>query len=274
MLDCTIAYGLTFLFPTEDKAVGASLKLHGEFARVELDLLVELASTGGGAMIDVGANIGSIALPFASRRPDWRVVAIEAHRGLSGLLHANSLNNRLLNVDVVHAAAGDERSIVDFPAVPFSDKRNFGALGFTTETDAKEPILMLPLDQIAPPNTRLVKVDVEGFEPEVLKGASALIRSHAAVWLVEATIQHPQAAATSIRTFMEAGYSVHWLYAPFATPKSEKGSPTEPGVGDSNIVALPPGVPNHWNLTSVVSPDDKRPGATSAYPYLKRYGYE
>lgn len=272
MLDCTVAYGLTFLFPAADKIVGASLREHGEFARVELDLLVELAD-GAGTMIDVGANIGSIALPFASKRPNWRVIAIEAHRGLSGVLHANALNNRLFNVDVIHAAAGSERGQADFPALSLSEKANFGELGFKTVTDNKETILMLPLDQIAPANTSLVKVDVEGFEPEVLKGAEALIRRRSAIWLVEATIQHPQAAAASIRTFQEAGYGVHWLYAPFVTPKSEKANPAEPGKGDANIVALPPGISNHWELPLVGSPDEVRPGTFGAYPYLARYGY-
>jgi FkbM family methyltransferase len=272
MLDSTIAYGLTFLFPAGDNAVGASLRMNGEFARVELDLFVELAQ-GSGTMIDVGANIGSIALPFASLQPSWRVIAIEAHRGLSGVLHANTLNNRLYNVEVMHAAAGGHRALVDFPATSLLEKANFGELGFSTDTEAKETTLMLPLDDVAPADTRLVKIDVEGFEPEVLKGAEAMIRSQAAVWLVEATIQHPQAAAQTIRTFQEAGYGVHWLYAPFATPNSPKGPPAEPGRGDANIVALPPGFPNPWNLAVVGAADEKRPSAISAYPYLAQYGY-
>jgi FkbM family methyltransferase len=272
MLDSTVAYGLTFLFPTADSAVGASLRNHGEFARTELDFLAE-AAQGSGTLIDVGANIGAIGLPFARLKPDWKVMAVEAHRGLSGVLAANVLNNRLYNVEVIHAAAGAERGLADFPATPLTATTNFGAIGFNTSGAPMETVRMLTLDDLAPADTRLVKIDVEGFEPEVMKGASELLRRRTAVWLVEATIQNPASAASVIRTFQEAGYSTHWFFAPFATPASPKGAPREASVGDANVVALPPGVANSWRLPPVGAPDERRPGSASAYPYLSRYGY-
>lgn len=272
MLDRTIAYDLDFLFPRADSAVGASLRDHGEFARVELDFFVEMAREPG-TFIDVGANIGAIALPFARQRPDWTVIAIEAHRGLSGVLAANSLANRLYNTEVIHAAVGANRGLVEFPARPLSDIANFGALGFKSDTGATETVRMLTLDEIAPENTRLIKIDVEGYEPEVLKGAAKLLQSHKAIWLAEATIQNPEASRDVIRTFLAAGYAVHWFYAPFATRRSEKALPKTLGVGDSNVVALPPGVANVWDLPSVGDPSDRRPGAAADYPYLARYGY-
>jgi len=272
MLDSTVAYGLTFLFPAADSAVGASLRNHGEFARTELDFLVEMA-TGKGALIDVGANIGAIGLPFASRRPDWKVLAIEAHRGLAGVLAANTLNNRLYNVDLVNAAAGAERGLADFPATPLSATTNFGSIGFKMRGGPTEAIRMLTLDEAAPPDTRLVKIDVEGFEPQVLKGAADLLARREAIWLVEATVQNPEASTEVVRVFQEAGYAVHWFYAPFATPHSPKGPPQEAARGDANVVALPPGVANLWNLPLVGAPGEMRPGSAAAYPYLARYGY-
>lgn len=272
MLDSTVAYDLTFLFPAADSAVGASLRNHGEFARAELDFLVEMA-TGDGAMIDVGANIGAIALPFAQRRPSWRVIAIEAHRALSTVLAANVLNNRLFNVDLFHAAAGAERGIVDFPATPLSEAANFGSIGFKMRGGPTEGVRMLTLDEIAPADTRVIKIDVEGFEPQVLSGAKSLIARRQAVWLAEATIQNPQATAEIIGVFQAAGYTVHWFYAPFATPGSSKGRPADAMRGDANVVALPPGVENTWNLTPVKGPGEQRPGDIAAYPYLRRYGY-
>ncbi|WP_372786469.1 FkbM family methyltransferase [Phenylobacterium sp.] len=272
MLDSTVAYGLTFLFPTADSAVGASLRNFGEFARTELDFLLEMA-TGEGALIDVGANIGAIGLPFARRRPGWKVLAIEAHRGLSAVLAANVLNNRLYNVELFHAAAGAERGLVEFPATPLSEATNFGTIGFNTQDGPMESIRMLTLDEIAPANTRLVKIDVEGFEPQVLQGAAGLIARREAIWLAEATIQNPEASAKVIGAFQAAGYSVHWFYAPFATPVSEKGAPPDAGRGDANVVALPPGAANVWGLPLVGTPDERRPGDVSAYPYLARYGY-
>ena len=67
MLDITRAYGLDFLFPKNDMVIGASLRQYGEFARPEVELIVEHMGSGpeGSCYIDVGANIGSIALPVA-----------------------------------------------------------------------------------------------------------------------------------------------------------------------------------------------------------------
>ncbi|MBU1374792.1 MAG: FkbM family methyltransferase [Alphaproteobacteria bacterium] len=272
MLDRTTAYGLDFVFPRGDQVVGASLRRHGEFARVELDFLVEMAG-GAGALIDVGANIGAIALPFARAKPDWKVICIEAHRGLHGVLAANALLNGLHNTEVHHAAAGPVRGIVEFPTLSLEEKANFGTLGFSANTGRTEAVRMLTLDEIAPEDTALIKIDVEGFETEVLKGAARLLQARKAIWLAEATIQHPKTAAEVIATLLGNGYRVYWFYAPFVTPQSEKDTPTNAGVGDANVVALPPGVENVWGLTEVSGPDDRRPPNIQAYPYLARYGY-
>lgn len=272
MLDCTVAYGLSFLFPFADTAVGASLRDHGEFARTELDFLVDMAGDKG-TFIDVGANIGAIALPFASRRPNWKVIAVEANRPIAGILSANALANRLYNVEVFHAAIGAEARLVPFPALSLASAGNFGALGFNADTGATETVRMATLDEMAPADTRLIKIDVEGYEPEVLKGAAELLKRRDVIWLAEATIQNPAASAEIISIFQAAGYTVHWFYAPFATPASEKRAPEKPGKGDANVVALPPGVANSWNLPPVAGPGDTRPVGAAPYPYLARYGY-
>jgi FkbM family methyltransferase len=272
MLDCTFAYGLSFLFPAGDTTVGPCLRNHGEFARTEFDYFVELAD-GAGTFIDVGANIGAIALPFAKQRPQWKVIAVEAHRGLSGILAANAMVNGLHNVEVFHAAVGAERKLVEFPTTSLTTKFNFGTLSFERDTGSTETVRMLTLDELAPADTRLIKIDVEGFEPTVLRGAKELLRRRTAIWLAEATPQNPVATKAVIRAFQDAGYSTYWFYAPFVTPIAEKGRPANAMIGDPNVVALPPGTPNTWALPPVNGLDDQRPDSASAYPYLARYGY-
>lgn len=138
MLDRAEAYGLDFMFPAGDTAVGRSLKVSGEFARVELDFLLDHAGERG-AFIDVGANIGAICLPFARRRPGWQVAAIEAQRPLSGVLAANALNNGLTQVAVFHAAAGATPGLANFPVVALDSQGNFGAIGAGVEAPM-EPV--------------------------------------------------------------------------------------------------------------------------------------
>jgi FkbM family methyltransferase len=192
---------------------------------------------------------------------------------LSGLLATNAVNNRLFNVEVVQAAGGASRRVVEFPNPPLNGRGNYGVLSLGSEGLETRPVAMIPLDDLAPDGAQIVKVDVEGYEAEVLKGAPRLLHESRPIWLVEARKDDP-AVGDVISIFLAAGYSLHWFFAPFVTPRALKGAaPPSVGAGDSNIVALPPGAPNRWELPPVDPAAPRRPEAAEAYPYLGRYGY-
>ena len=269
----TTAYGLEFRFPARDTAVGASLRDHGEFARPELDFLLDHAMAPAGTLLDVGAHIGAMALPFARARPGWRVIAVEAFGEMADLLTQAAAANGLANVEVRAVAAGAEAGLADFPAASITHSGNFGAIGFfTTEATAKRKVPVQPLDDIAPPDTGLIKIDVEGFEDQVLRGAACAIEQLRPIWVVEAHVRHDANNREIALRFAAAGYDLFWFWSPFATPAAPKGAPQNPGRGDMGLVALPRGTANRWNLP----PADaalQRPTTLEAFPYLARYGY-
>lgn len=271
-LDLTRAYGLDFLVPAKDEIIGAALRTYGEFARPLLDAADRMLA-GGAQFIDVGANIGSIALPIAARRPTVDVVAVEASRPLATILAANALGNRLGNVAVVHAAAGREAGLAEFPVPSLDLAGNLGALSM----DLRDPRIPLEnvrvctLDELAAhERPTVVKLDVEGFEAEVIAGASRLIASGRTAWIVEATDRH---AAGLLRTFFDAGYDLYWLYAPFVTVRAMKCEAPPSTMGDPNIVALPKGARPPMDLPRITSPQDIRPVDIRGYPYLRDYGF-
>jgi len=277
MLDVTLAYGLRFLFPQGDTAVGRSLSDYGEFARPELDLIGDyLKSFEPGTFIDVGANIGAIALPAAARFRKWQVLALEAHRGLSQVLAANALNNGLDNVEVVHAAVGDQTGLVRFPAPPLSAVANFGSTGFKTAGAVPmETVRMATLDELAPRGTRFVKVDVEGFEAQVLQGARRLLQEERPVWLLEANLDDEAARMATLRAMLEAGYRVFWFLAPFVTPAHRKPNRQAPKFrSDLNFLALAEGDENLWNLTEIGKVTAAFPTTANEFGYLARYGFK
>ena len=207
MLEVTEAYGLTLLYPRGDDAVGASLREHGEFARPESDLIGDYLAGTPGTFIDVGANIGAIALPVAARHPECRVLAFEAHGGLAGVLAANAYGNRLFNVEPIHAAVGSAAGLVSFPSPRLGSVGNFGALGFGMSNPPRPAqVRMCALDEAAPADVRFIKVDVEGFEPEVLKGASELIAARKAAWLLEAGPANRAQVHATAALMRDAGY--------------------------------------------------------------------
>jgi FkbM family methyltransferase len=271
MLDVTDAYGLTFNFPLHDTAVGASLRDHGEFARAELDLMLDVArAAGAGTLVDVGANIGALALPFARNMPSWRVVAVEAHRPLCTVLGANTINNRLFNVDVVNAAAGPRPGRIRFPALALSSHGNFGLLRVGMDGPL-EHVRMVALDEVAPPDTRLIKLDVEGFEAEVLKGADRLIRTVRPAWIFEVSHKKEDVARSCISLFLAASYRLFWFYTPFVLPCPLKGSAAfDRGKGDLNVLACT-GDPFGWDLPPILHAEADWPTYGEALRYLDRY---
>jgi FkbM family methyltransferase len=283
MFQSATAYGLTFEFPADDNAVGPSLTRYGEFARVVTDFLLDHAGDETGTLIDAGANLGTICLPFAKERPGWRVQAIEAYPEMARLLTVNAARNRLSNIYVVRAAAGAAAGEVDFPNPPLTGPKNFGTLSIARASEFPcVKIPMVALDDIANPDTKLVKMDLEGHDPEALRGAQRLLHEVKPVWLIEAAVNHPQAAGAVIQSLLLAGYSVYWFYAPFVSLKArlERGerAPTPAEMkpltlGDANAVALPPGMENRWDLPQIRTATDGRPDRINAYPYLKRYGF-
>jgi len=147
------------------------LMSHGQLtdiARLAIALL-----RGRGTLIDVGANIGVIAVPVA--RSGSRVIAVEPEPRNCLQLHHAALANRLGNLrihacaatatdGVVHLQGGEQWGHIaaDGQAVLGLRLDSLLSLPGMLETDATGPDL-------------LIKIDVEGHEPEVLAGAAALI---------------------------------------------------------------------------------------------------
>lgn len=118
-------------------------------------------------IFDVGANIGVTALAMAARRPDCRVVAFEPIPSSSQCLRNNVRRNDIGNVKVIEAAVSDEPGEVAMTDLgPWSSVVHGSMATMRRRT---------PLDDYASPGISLVKIDVEGHEPNVLVGARRIL---------------------------------------------------------------------------------------------------
>jgi FkbM family methyltransferase len=120
----------------------------------------------GATCIDVGANIGATALYLAVARPDCKVIAIEPIPDNVRCLRQNIATNGISNITVLEAAASNNRDLIPMASSgPYSS--------FTPGSSLLCPTIML--DDFAGQNVAFVKIDTEGFEPNVLDGARALL---------------------------------------------------------------------------------------------------
>lgn len=121
----------------------------------------------GDRYIDAGANVGQLALAASKRvGPDGDVVAIEAHPEIYGYLQGNVGLNRASNVETLNCALGASRGEITMTSRR-SDDQNYVSESGTLR------VPMRTLDGVVPARpTRLLKIDVEGFELPVLQGAA------------------------------------------------------------------------------------------------------
>lgn len=138
-------------------------------------------------IIDIGANIGLTTLPGARLVPHGKVIAVEpspiAFCALQRLVDTNGLTNcEPVNV-CMGAAAG---------SVPFVENASFLAgsyVGGDARQSATTNVEMTTLDEFLSnrplQSVDLVKIDVEGFELDVLQGALKTIEHYNPTFVVE-----------------------------------------------------------------------------------------
>lgn len=251
------ASGLMLSIPRADTGVGQMLRETGAFAPIEQEF-IRIACDGD--LLDVGANVGALCLPFARQRPSSQVVAIEAHPGLFSLLSRNAADNALRNVNALNAVAGETSGRISIPVIDLAAEGNHGASSLYDKGIPTSPVPMVRIDDVAPEHCRFAKVDVEGFEDRVLSGASRLLNDVRPNWLVEVSKQRPNTASLVCKTLKDAGYNLFWFFSPWRCPVA-------PGaIGDTAIFACDG--PEPWEMRRV---DGIWPTSIDDYPYLSRF---
>jgi FkbM family methyltransferase len=163
-------------FNQNDLYVGISLLVYGEWAEFEMRLLGPLLRPGD-VVIDAGANIGTHTVCFANAvGPTGRVYAFEPQRHVHDLLWNNVAVNGLLNQTIcTRAAVGSVAGTLFVPDLPPHLILNFGALSLG-DYDEGDTVPVVAIDDLDLHHCRLIKIDVEGMESEVLRGAEQTIR--------------------------------------------------------------------------------------------------
>lgn len=136
-----------------------------------LEYVRKTAAVSGMVAVDVGAHIGNHSLFFseacAMHVAAFEPIFYEELRANVLLNDASVETHRVaLGADAGHARDSGERVMVNEPREGVGEGRLIPGVG---------PIQVCPLDEFELQNVRLIKIDVEGMEPEVLLGAEATI---------------------------------------------------------------------------------------------------
>ena len=137
-------------------------------------------------VLDVGANIGLYSCVLGRHKLVRRIIAFEPDQENFARLQANIGLNALADVvDARHAAVGGEAGVATL--VP-SGAANRGMSRIEPGAGSGYEVASVALDAIVPLRdaTMVLKVDVEGYEAQVLAGAEQLLSHNGGFAQIEA----------------------------------------------------------------------------------------
>lgn len=202
-----------------DEGVQLALYL-GVYERSTTRALARLASPDA-VVVDVGANIGGQTLPLASRLgTNGRVIAVEPADAAMGRLRDNCTLNPALcaRVTLVHralVAPGETAAKTYFASWPLAHTEGAHPVhqGVTEPSSATGSTLDALINELGVTRVDVIKLDVDGNELPVLRGASATLARHHPIvvfelcpYLLEERGVAPRALT---RLLIEHGYALY-----------------------------------------------------------------
>jgi FkbM family methyltransferase len=222
------------------RGTGFAMLTQGYSVQHIIPLLEHLDDTS--IVLDIGANIGVMARLLASRVPNGRVYAFEPSPSTFELLEKNCA--QITSIECIQAAIGAETGIVAFDDHKAPALRHIVPSKSHDKASIAVPVSTLDDWVRAAGLQRLdfLKVDIEGFEEELLEGAQATLRTFAPVILFEYLPEFALARSRFqgrmlFRTLKKLCYEIYRLDArgfrheDFVTPED----------WTNDYVAVPPG---------------------------------
>lgn len=196
----------------------------------EISYLIESLVGAEDVVIDVGANVGVHTVAFARAAHKGRVLAFEP---VAEMLERASLNcalNGISNIALINCALGEAPGEIEINVnVAGNGMEGTSSLLRTVHVERtpenyrprKVPVRRLDdvIEEMAPKGRiSFIKIDTEGFEPMVLKGAVDTIRRHRPAMVVEAHSRRLAQVGLSFRWYLDTFPDYHALIVHAVTP--------------------------------------------------------
>ena len=163
-----------------DVSLFPSVKIQS-FEKAEFDWLLPKVREND-VIWDIGANIGIYCITLSKAKSGVVVEAFEPWPETIEKLKVNLRNNRVSNVNIHEIALSNKVGQIGFVSLPDAPGCNHMATnsGICVETTTGESVVE---NGTAKPD--IIKIDVEGFEPEVLDGMRNLLKDSLPTLLFE-----------------------------------------------------------------------------------------
>jgi FkbM family methyltransferase len=178
-------FNKNYIFLSND-AIGNTIKQEGCWEEHITELLVGYIKPTYNCL-DIGANFGYHTVTMGLLTKDCgKVFSFEPMRLFHDQVNANAYLNGLLNVQVFNNAVGDTDEFVFIPEpnTTSTETINHGDTSITKNKNGQQ-VKMVAIDSLDLPVIKFIKLDVQGCELPVLKGAKNKILKDKPVMIVE-----------------------------------------------------------------------------------------
>lgn len=205
-----------YLYNKNDIYIGKSIDLYGECCELEILFLNQICKKGD-IIVEIGGNIGTHTVALARAIGNsGKIYVYEPQRLIFQTLCANIALNSLSNVYAYNYGLGEKKDKLYLKDIAYEKQNNFG--GVTLESDiTQNEVKIYKLDDIFKEDKlKLIKIDVEGMELDVLKGAFQTIQKFQPILYIENDRQDK--SKELIEYIFNLGYDIYWhlphLYNP------------------------------------------------------------
>lgn len=180
----------------------------------DLQAALELLAQDGMVVYDIGANVGFVSVLLARLvGPTGQVFAFEPVPANAQQIQYNARANQFSNIRVQTVAIAESDGVAGFRLTDFSTTGKFAAISPTTgHTEILVPTRQIDrmVFESEIPAPSLIKIDAEGAEVGILKGAARVLAKARPILLIEL-----HATNHEVMDILEAqGYSGHVLGRP------------------------------------------------------------
>lgn len=216
-----------------DNTISYAIALYGEYCDAEVEIMSKYLNEDS-LYLDIGTNIGYHARAIAQRSKSM-VLAFEPH-----IKHFTvaAYNCQEFPIKLYNAAVGAEQGTLKISDFAIDSVSNFGTVAIDNEGTIEAQVITI--DQLDLQVCTLMKIDTEGQELNVLKGAEATIEKHRPIIFYEAIGETDWVDAYDYLT--SKGYRQYWIgVRTFPANGNYKNSEENPfgQSGVTNIIAFP-----------------------------------
>ncbi len=214
LIVCTTAHGFKMILdPFKDNGVEKSIFQTGSYECGTLAVIKSVLKAGD-RFVDVGANVGLMTILAAIEvGPTGRVDSFEPLLEIRNLLSQSIMINNIKNIYVHDYALGSTPATMNIHRHP---EVNRGSASIAWEnannigTEIRVDTLDNALSKTSGQPVNMIKIDVEGWELEVLKGGIETLKKYPQpVVCIEFSCTHPLHGGTHEEMFLlmqSAGY--------------------------------------------------------------------